>query len=212
MCIPSRREFDDYVHYHYNWRAMDRALYDLCRPEWSHDIHLYDRILSSVLAVGLAYRALIHRENALEQIAEALFRRANPTVASWPLADMGPLPLGPDPTMEGIQQSVMVHGVLCQHLSEYLPEELGVRRSFVAKWLHFHRPGVPLYDQYAEKALNGFNLHVEDQIQVPDRAHVDEQYRNFCQRLWAFAQLLGYPPPSVRELDVYLWFQGRQIV
>ena len=29
------------------------------------------------------------------------------------------------------------------------------RRSFVSKYLHFHRPAIPIYDSVASKALSG---------------------------------------------------------
>ena len=80
-------------------------------------------------------------------------------------------------------------------------------RSFVSKYLHFHRPLVPIYDSVASSALKKLvpwqKCFDDGSVDPPG----DEKYRRYVMRLW---QLNGQAikagvDPTVRELDRYLF-------
>lgn len=192
MKIPSRKQFDDYVDKHYNWQAMDQVFYHLCAMKPGGAITSFDLVNSRVQAIGLAYRCLFA---APETITKCLADRAVGPPGNWTFrwvsAQIRQLPPGPQITREGVENSMAVHGQICARIRDVVGRNL---HSFVSKWLHFHRPGVPLYDSNAKRALGLGNSAL---------------YPRFCTELWSFADALGKPRPTVRDVDVYLYVKGR---
>ena len=85
-------------------------------------------------------------------------------------------------------------------------------RCLVSKWLHFTRPGVPIYAKRSSDMLESLDLPIKEPrfSEVLNRrgnGQVDKKYAAFCDRLWAFSEYLA-GNASVRELDVYLYSEG----
>lgn len=211
MCLPTREQFDKVVADDYKWKAMDYVFYGLCSMEPTEEIPLKDIVGSSVQVIARTYSALMQRGWAMDPFIKQLQTWTEDYTLQSKLEE---LPKDPIPTIEGLISSVKIHGWFCHHLKEGLEclEKVQGKqkhkpfcpRSFVAKWLHFHRPGVPIFDSKAEHALNEMNVKATP-LGISDALPVDGPYKTFCQRLWTFAQGLGQPSPSVRELDVYLY-------
>ena len=212
MKIPSPREFDEYVAKHYNWRAMDQALYCLCAMQPKGRITRFDLMSSSVQTIGRTYQALF---NAPERIVECLADRAIGPRAQWTFrwisSQIQRLPRGPEITKEGVATSMVVHGRVCQRIHGGGVGK--ILRSLVSNWLHFHRPGVPILDSYASNALACMETqgHLKlAKLEPQGDDSIDGDYRRLCERLWLFAQKLEGSLPSVRDLDVYLYLHGKK--
>jgi len=210
--LPTREDFDSLVADRYTWRAMDSALYYLCRMKPTGQIDRDDIIHSSVESVAKIYGALIQRDWAMGVIGDSLTQLA---VTGELQRKLDQLPVEPSPTEEAMARSIEIHGWFCDFLHGKLGTPAATDRnhrpfrprSFVAKWLHFHRPGVPIYDSRADTALAKMKIS-RTPLPVDGEQAVDEEYRAFCERLWTFSQSLGPPTPSVRDLDIYLYLKG----
>jgi hypothetical protein len=107
-------------------------------------------------------------------------------------------------TREVVQSILRVHGQFSNLLKSITSGHNA--RSFVSKYLHFHRPVVPIYDSVANASLTKLvRWHKDIDIQ---RVHPDEddQYRWFVSRLLQLnerARAAGLDP-TVRDLDWFL--------
>ncbi|MFH0981183.1 MAG: hypothetical protein V2A79_06570 [Planctomycetota bacterium] len=217
MPPPTRQKFESCVAEKYTWKAMDHALYSLCQMK-PRDIGVWDITWSGVTTVGLAYKAVIFKGWSLDPIAKALADWALPKWDEWTLRQLKELPAGPGVSLEGIKKSILIHGSFCKELRDELIRRFPGKapfcpRSLVSKWLHFCGSGVPIFDSKASKVLAALDLTPQAidlrDLSVPDWDDIalDRTYQKFCERLWAFAESLGKPYVSVKDLDVYLWAQ-----
>ena len=80
-------------------------------------------------------------------------------------------------------------------------------RSFAAKYLHFHRPVVPIYDSYAAARLGALVPWDAKQIAFEQPPGSDDQYWDFCARLFRLYNACHQQRLSVtvKGLDAYLW-------
>ena len=198
-------------YYRENWELVDRVLYDLCRCHGSHQ----DRAATNakVLLIGRGFASGVERNvpssggmgSAVEQIAAQLVkrRRAVDSILGR-LADVG------EPLNENSLQVVVAeHGRFCRVLAEITRDQNSVR-SFASKYLHFHRPCVPLFD--------GNAYHRAWRMRPPGRKSweglkvfewsepADWDYYWFALCFWHVYKCLqgGGAALSVRVLDQYL--------
>lgn len=98
------------------------------------------------------------------------------------------------------------HGRFMALLQE-LTRDSTAPRSFASKYLHFHLPVVPIYDEYARSAITRLVRWNEAEIPFPLPPHGDAEYWNYCVR---FMRLLtachkAGVTATVKSLDAYLW-------
>jgi hypothetical protein len=98
-----------------------------------------------------------------------------------------------------------VHGELVRLLAPVTRRNQSLR-SFVSKYLHFHRPAIPIYDSVAKGNLQALVKWTADLDPFGAKPGEDDEYRWFVLRLRRLneqAKALGLDP-TVRELDWYL--------
>ena len=80
-------------------------------------------------------------------------------------------------------------------------------RSFAAKYLHFHEPVVPIYDEYARITLTGLVRWNGNALPFAKPAGADPEYYDFCVRFWRLYEACWKKgvAASVKTLDQYLW-------
>ena len=108
------------------------------------------------------------------------------------------------------EQPVRVHRWLVKELRGWFestsdsnartrPRKAREHRSFVSKYLHFHRPNVfPIMDSFATKGLRAAGHRVSGQ-----------NYCTFCPKIRLFGLVQERRLMTLRELDMYLVEQGR---
>ena len=80
-------------------------------------------------------------------------------------------------------------------------------RSFAAKYLHFHKPTVPIYDGFAAARLWKLVPKQVDEAALASPTEADADYWDFCARFLRLDQACGKAglSVSVKGLDTYLW-------
>lgn len=190
-----------------DWGAVDDVLYQLCRE---HPDHADRRIVTAKLAlIGRAYSAGLERrvsppkgQQAITVIAE--FVHAHHAEADAIIKDLAVVqePL----TAQAMRGIVGFHGRFTKLLREVTTDGKAPR-SFAAKYLHFHRPVVPIYDSYA--AVGAGKLVRWDSKNLPFARpdDGDPDYYDFCVRFWRLYEACRQAglDVTVKTLDHCLW-------
>lgn len=112
-----------------------------------------------------------------------------------------------------IETIVRVHGVVNRVVSRVRIGRHSAR-SFVAKYLHFHCPIVPIYDRFAVQSLKRLVRWRRSLDVIPGIKQADFQYRRYALRflhLYTLMRAAGLQPePTVRRLDRFLVEADRQ--
>lgn len=195
------------------WGGLDEELYGLCRRRPAHD-NLSD-VVAKVALIGRGYATRIesmvpsaNRQgagSAIRKVADVLAAHASEVdqlIRSLPETDG----LSPDQ----LEMVVSVHGKLTALLQDALSEgdKGDAPKSFVSKYLHFHRPCVPIYDSYSEQALSRFRT---DAVAAAPFAYVKKSmYRSYYEHVLSFAAAMASArdeaglKPTVKEMDAFL--------
>jgi hypothetical protein len=195
------------------WSIVYETLRKLCRRYPNHMSR--DAVAAKVWIIGRTYATQIERGvkslggqgSALDQVATAIHRKCRT------LDDL--ISRIPD-HREAVLDDAVVAACIHAHggLSEILrPITTGrTPRSFVSKYLHFHRPIIPIYDSVATNALSKI-LRWQSEFDCPSLGgREDPTYRQFVLHM---RQLNGLAirsglKPSVRALDCYLMYEGER--
>lgn len=118
-----------------------------------------------------------------------------------------------DLTREALADIAALHGWTAQTV--LAEARLGSLVSFVSKYLHFHAPTVPIYDQLACAGLAAyiekrFGRYTATTSRLPRREGQMQYYRWLCSRfveMWEEVQQLR-PGTTVKEMDHHLWVLG----
>lgn len=201
---PSREDLEDACEkFDRDWGVAVETLYQLCRE--SPDDFSRQRTTGKFILINRAYNARLEApirplpgSRATELIGDFLEthgENVHEIVAA--------IPGGEELTPEVLQVVVGQHGKLTKLLAKYLTNGASMR-SFASKFLHFHRPLVPIYDTQCAEALKGW---VDGDVHVPHREAVDHAYDEFCTRFLVLYEdcLSRGLPVTVRKLDALLW-------
>lgn len=201
---------DAWTAYQDNWTTYNDVLYKMCQAHRDHAT-LAD-VTAKVGIISRAYAAGAERHTGTDDIttiARHLHRHGARVDA---LIDdiRGAVPADGGFTVGVARTCVARHGELCHLLSEVTREGNAIP-SFTSKYLHFHVPSVPIYDQRAAWRIRQpdfypFRGHAIRRFAVP--ATRDDRYYRFCNQilaLWDDAVADGLPV-SVRRLDQYLLY------
>jgi hypothetical protein len=98
------------------------------------------------------------------------------------------------------------HGRLTSLLQEVATDGKAPR-SFASKYLHFHHPVVPIYDEYARRSLSRLVRRENAYQPFPLPPHGDREYWDYCLRFFRLydACRQNGVRTTVKELDAYLW-------
>jgi hypothetical protein len=101
---------------------------------------------------------------------------------------------------------VRAHGRFLD-LLRHIPTRGTSPRSFAAKYLHFHKPIVPIYDSYAAARLIRLMPWQAGKAAPAPPTDADAEYWDFCARFLRLyeACIAGGISVSVKGLDTYLW-------
>lgn len=113
-------------------------------------------------------------------------------------------------TDSGFEVVIAAHGRLLAFLAGVCARGK-TPRSFAAKYLHFHAPVVPIYDEYARAGLTRRVRWQKDAVTFALPEGADPEYWQFCVRflrLYAACLDVGLRV-TVKTLDQYLWVASR---
>lgn len=190
-----------------DWGGVDEVLYRTCAESPTHT----DRrtITAKLALVGRAYSAGLERcvtpppgQQSITVIADFVTAHgAEVDAAIEPL-----LALEEPLTSDDVQSIVRAHGALLKVLRGVTTTGK-TPRSFAAKYLHFHKPVVPIYDEYARITLTGLVHWNGNALPFSKPACADQEYYDFCVRFWRLYESCWKRgvAASVKTLDQYLW-------
>ena len=190
-----------------DWGGVDDVLYQLCADSPGHA----DRrtVAAKLALVGRAYSAGLERcvtpppgEQAIMVLTDFVTAHgAEVDAAIQPVRSLAE-PL----ESADVETLVRAHGALLGVLSGVTTKGKPPR-SFAAKYLHFHNPVAPIYDEYARIALS--RLVRWDGSALPfARPHAaDPDYYDFCVRFWRLYEACWRRgvATTVKALDQFLW-------
>lgn len=208
ITLPTTEQLAAAAHsFDQDWGGVDDVLYRLCATSPGHSSR---RTVTAKLAlVGRAYSAGLERcvtppkdEQAITVIADFVTAHGNEVDAI-----IEPVRLLEEPLTDAALKSIVAaHGALLG-LLHGVTTAGRTPRSFAAKYLHFHNPLVPIYDEYARVGLTK-HVHWDSKqlsFNPPDGA--DREYYEFCVRFWRLYRACHEAglEVSVKTLDHYLW-------
>lgn len=182
---------------------LDQALYGLCSEAPRHED--FGEVRAKVVIVGRSYASGVerHASDGLDEIVESLLktrRWLDPEIRflrrSWDDAV---------PTAERIERIAVLH----KRLQDCLPTRSEVR-SFVSKYLHFHAPVVPIFDNFVNvqlKASKWYRWTKALAHEHPCEAEVDPVYWKHCvrtARIVADWRKEKHLHPTARKIDYYV--------
>lgn len=208
LCDYFAEACDDYKS---NWALVDKTLYNLCDAHPRHDTRL--AVNAKVQIVGLSYQTGIQRHvhlgqfeglqgGAIRRVAEHLFDRHEDVDAIF-----GELQALAEPlSTEHCSRAVCLHNQFLQTLT---PITRGLRLvSFPAKYMHFHRRTMPIFDRMAYDFIR-YVCHVPRNPNInPDNALVNPDYLEYMQRFYSLYDKLREDcgNTSVKLVDHFINF------
>jgi hypothetical protein len=114
--------------------------------------------------------------------------------------------LGEPLTPETMPLIVQCHGQFTR-VMQGIATDGKAPRSFVAKYLHFHHPVVPLYDSYVAARITKLVRWNRAIVPFECPPEADIEYDRFCVRFFRLydACLKRRLKVTVKGLDAYLW-------
>lgn len=189
------------------WALTDQELYRLCRKYPRHD----DRaaVNAKLLIVGRSYATGIERQipssgsqgSSLAQLAGHLVEQAQ-------LVDdlIQSLPAALEVLSEDLLEPVLeIHSRFVQLLQQVTRDD-ETPRTFAAKYLHFHRPVVPIFDNVANDFIPKLIRWRKNLEVVPCQAIFDWTYYRYVMRFWnLFEQVRAMGNQlTTKELDYFV--------
>lgn len=194
------------------WSVADEELLRLCRRHPAHgDL---GTVNAKLLIIGRAYATGIERKvradgsqaGALKRIAALL---AGHTIAKEIDGLIDSLPKTSNViTKRSVALALNAHGRMVELMREITLREQSPR-SFVSKYLHFHRPVVPVYDSIVADAIPRLVRWTSELEVVPCSEYYDREYYRYVMRFWHLSQQVLAKPgtaPTVRQLDHYVLY------
>ena len=204
--------------YQNNWELLDDVLRKLCEDHPNHGERA--AINAKVQIIGLSYGTGIQRliaprgkgpGQALYQVAEHLFNYRDDVdrLVAAICAISEPL------TFQDLLCIVETHGCFVKLLRQITrprpnakTETSSAARSFASKYLHFHKPIVPIYDSVAAEVLPRLMplSRAKQHLEVPLLEHADPLYYDYALRFFALYSEIRSAclPVSVKYVDAYL--------
>ena len=191
--------------YEQTWKTIDEIFYRLCRDYPTHSNRL--AVTAKVVIIGRTYATGIERHvstagtqgSSISQVV-SLFLSHGKKIDRW-LASLRQV-AAPIASSD-IRKILTVHALILKLLSGLTIQSQSAR-TFVSKYLHFHNPAVPIYDNIADGFLPKLVRLRTNQINAP--AHADKTYAAYVSRfakLYQSAAVQGVSV-TVRLLDYYL--------
>jgi hypothetical protein len=210
--MNSSQEFDPQQYrsanheYDQTWQAIDAVLYQLCRQYPEHT----DRpsVYAKVFIIGRTYQTGIERKvpsdhtqgSAMSKAAAHILERGSDIQSLFKQLEAATEPL----TQSALKNIAEVHGALVKILAE-MTKDAQALRSFASKYMHFHNSAVPIFDDWATRAVRRIVRRTRSLAILEKPEGADEQYVDYLIRLAElYRRASSLLPVTVRGLDVYL--------
>jgi hypothetical protein len=194
-----------------DWELVDKVLLNLCKTYPTHKFK--DQVSAKVALIGRTYVTGVERAfkggagqgDALTKIVDYIHskRKAfDEIIVRIPDTDVL--------TEDALGPIVVAQSNFLNLLSE--SDQCRRRpRAFVSKYLHFHRPVVPIYDSYVVGVISKL-------VKPPTRldrnypANVDSDYASYLEKFWQVNGLALAVDRrlTVKQLDTYLLWEAHQ--
>ncbi len=211
MCEAAGRYLDAVRNYEERYKLNDDALYSLCSKYPGHK--KWDEVFAKCCIIGRAYATGVERivgaeaNGSMTRLVDDFLERATELTTIFKEIAGLTEPLNQDK----LKRVVAAHGRLLGVLNEVTPEVNGhrrVARSFASKYLHFHQPLTPIYDERVRRAISNCRELRDDSIALEPAPPVDRDYFNYCCHflgLYRHLQERGLKP-KVKLVDALLLF------
>ena len=208
LAAPSQRELNQCVaEFQRDWGLVDDALYDLCRRHPGHTDR--SEVTAKIAMVGRVYAAGLER-----RVTPPPGQQAIAVIAKYAREHGGEIDriiMALDPVQEPLDPASMSliveqHGRLTA-LLRAVATDGKAPRSFASKYLHFHRPFVPIYDEYARQKLSRLVRWESSCLPFALSASGDREYWDYCIRFFRLYEAWRAAGVwvTVKTLDAYLW-------
>lgn len=197
--------------WHEIWGVTDRVLRDLCRKNPRHAER--GAVTAKVLVINRAYSAGLERivksdgrqASSLRRICDYILEKGSQIDELIESLPSNREELCPD----DLAHVVEVHGRFV-HLLSCITRDRCSARSFCSKYLYFHRPITPMYDDVALKAAR--RIVGRGRLQPICEAG-DKEYRDYIAKYWTVLGAVRSEglSPTVKEMDDYLLWEAYQI-
>jgi hypothetical protein len=190
------------------WGAVDDVLYRLCRETPSHESKA--AVIAKVALIERAYAAGLERQVEFETGQQPIVVAGEYVFENGQTVDqiIGTLiPIREPLTSDGMRAIVEAHGRFTDLLRGVTRKKAMSPRSFTSKYLHFHCPIVPIYDEYARQAVTRRVRRQALDIPFALPSPGDRAYWDYCVRflrLYEGCMEAGIDV-SVKSLDTCLW-------
>lgn len=206
--VPSRHDLEVALsQFDADWGLVDEVLYGICREHPGHDD--LRAVTAKLALVGRVYAAGLER-----RVTPPPGQQAIVVIAGYVLehgTEIDDLIRALDSVDDPLDASAMTsiveqHGRLTQLLQKVATDGKAPR-SFASKYLHFHRPVVPIFDEYARQKLTRLVRWESSYAPFPLPPHGDHEYWKYCVRFFRLydACRQAGTGATVKELDAFLW-------
>jgi hypothetical protein len=186
------------------WSIVYDTLRSLCRQQPRHTAR--NVVAAKVWIIGRTYATQIERRvessggqgSSLDQVVTLIHKNAD-AIDKW----IDRIPERDEATLDdgAISDCIHAHGGLVSLLKKITKEK--APRSFASKYLHFHRPAMPIYDSVASQVLSKL-VRWRAQFDCGSLGEPEDGgYREFVMHLRQLNGLAAQTGlhPSVRALD-----------
>lgn len=208
LTAPQRHDLEAaFLRFDADWGLVDEVLYSLCREYPGHDD--LRAVTAKLALVGRVYAAGLERlitpppgQQAIVIIAGHVLRNGGEVDSILRALD----PAGEPLDRVSMASIVEQHGRLTQLLQKAATDGKAPR-SFASKYLHFHRPVVPIYDEYARQKINRLVRWESSYEPFPLPPHGDLDYWRYSVRFFRIYNACRQAgiDATVKELDAFLW-------
>jgi hypothetical protein len=206
--LPTQQQVEESLAlFQAEWGLVDEVLYRLCRDVPGH--HTRNAVSGKLALIGRGYAAGLERcvsppagQQAIGVLTDFVFAHGD---------EVDEIIAGLDAIREPLDATAMAkiveqHGRLIE-LLRAVTTRGKAPRSFASKYLHFHRPVVPIFDDYVRQGITPLVRWDSQLAPFPLQAPGDRDYWEYCVRflrLYDACRLAGVQA-TVKSLDTYLW-------
>jgi len=207
---------DDYISFHRSPRSKigdkgNEVLYDMCKKYPSHEN--IDEIIAKIWLIGRSYAAAIERRKNKKESNDNFYVWAANKIKKFGFDEK----INNIPNKDKLDTKSV--GVICEAHSYVTKRFYEItklsKRSLASKYLHFHRPIVPIYDSRARlsiseliniyKFLKELPYKIVFNIKTPING--DSEYVKFIKKIFSLQKFLlesNCQYYTVRDIDKYL--------
>jgi len=193
--------------YSKNWELTDQTLYNLCQENFDHSS--LNAINAKLWIIGRTYATGIERKiptdgnqgGSLTRVAPQLYKKRNTINSIFQKLSN----ISESLNVDSLRDISILHWKFTQIIKQ-ITRKNHVPRSFASKYMHFHCPSVPIYDNYAARALKKLVPWRKELLVFDKSPNMDEEYLWHILRFWNLYKtaLQNGNPVKVKHLDFYL--------